>query len=104
MANGQNIGVNDAVIAAEQALESRLLELRLDTLNGAKQLISTYQENSSGLGAHSASIQALLEDLAAFATGDATAPIKKLTKRLKRDYTNRKDFMENNPYGSGRSR
>lgn len=101
MPDMDNIGVNEQVVSAEKALEKRLSELRMDILVGIRNLAQTYSENRTGLGAHTQSINRLLEALGEFATGDATAPVKKLEKKLKRSYTLRQSIIDNDVYGGG---
>ena len=94
-----SLTVTQEAIQATRALRSRVTELHKDLLTATKNLATTFGENQQGLGAHSKSIQELLNDLDSEGN-DSTEPVKKLTKKLKISADTRQAHLDKNTYTS----
>ena len=95
------INVSDEAIQQEQALRSQVRALHKDLLQGAKALITSFNDNQAGLGAHDQTIYQLLEELAT-ESGDASS-VKRLSAVLGKSAEIRQAHRDSNSY-SGKSR
>ena len=96
------ITVTEEAIAQIGVLRNEIIELHKDLLNGAKNLLLTYEQNRNGLGYHNQSIENLLNELINDSSNDAD--VKKLTRRLKLSAQIRQKHIENNLYAGGSKR
>lgn len=94
------INVSDEAIDREKTLRSEVIALHKDLYQGAKNLITAYNENSAGLGEHNKDIEQLLEDLVS--ESGETSKVAVLTKVLKFSTQNREAHKGNSPYSKRR--
>ena len=97
--------VTEEAVAALMNMASQLQELSARIHQETEKMKSTYEENQSGLGPHSASIQNLIDEVEGTEQG-ASIPVKKLVLKLQRAAVIRKGILENDRYTkvSGRTR
>ena len=96
-------GVSEEAIGLIESLRDQYPELTEEIHNTVAALRSTYDTTENGLGAHSASIGALLDEVEALEK-EASNPIKRLVLKLTRAAIIRRAHLENDPYQKGRSR
>ncbi len=92
------INISEEAIASEKTLRSEVKTLHKDLYQGAKNLITVYNENRAGLGYHDQMILQLLEDLAS--ESGETSKVAKLTKVLKFSEANRQAHIDDPNYSS----
>ena len=90
------INISDEAINSETILRSEVIALHKDLYQGAKNLISVYNENREGLGYHAPIILQLLEELAS--ESGETSKVSVLTKALKFSQFNRQAHKDNPGY------
>lgn len=97
--------VTEQAIAAMNNMSAQLQELAAKINQETQQLKASYDENKDGLGAHSADIQALLDEVET-AEEDASIPVKKLVLKLTKAALIRQKHIETKRYtqSKGRSR
>lgn len=97
--------VTEQAVTALVNMSSQLQEFSAKIHQETEKMKSTYEENQSGLGPHSASIQQLIEEVEGTEQG-ASVPVKKLVLKLQRAAVIRKGIIENDRYTkvSGRTR
>lgn len=101
---GTNVAVTEEAVRTFQNMATQLLELGEALHTEVLRLKEVYDETKDGLGAHSASIEALLEDVGG-AESDAGEQVKKLVLKLTRAALIRQSHIERERYSSlGRSR
>lgn len=97
--------VTEQAIAAMNNMSAQLQELAEKIHSETEKMKSTFEENQDGLGAHSADIQALIDEVEG-TEQDASIPVKKLVLKLQRAALIRQKHIETQRYtqGKGRSR
>ena len=97
--------VDEQAIAAMNNMSAQLQELAQKIHQETALLKSTFEANQSGLGAHTADIQALLDEVEE-TEEDASKPVKKLVLKLQRAALIRLKHIQTKRYtaGKGRSR
>lgn len=100
MNGGMYINISDEAISREKTLRSEVIALHKDLYQGAKALITVYNENRAGLGYHDQIIMQLLEDLAS--ESGETSKVAVLTKTLKYSAQNRQAHKDNPGYSKRR--
>ena len=93
--------VTEEAVSALESMGAELDELTeaIRMINGS--LRSAFEENEAGLGAHSADILTLIEDVEA-TTEEANGPVKKLVLKLRRAAMIRRKHIEERRYGRSR--
>lgn len=97
--------VTEQAIATMNNMSTHLQELAAKINQETQQLKSSYDDNKEGLGAHSADILALLEEVEA-AESEGSIPVKKLVLKLTKAALIRQKHIEEQRYtqAKGRSR
>ena len=97
--------VTDQAIAAMNNMAAQLEELVNKIHQEAEKMKSVFEDNRDGLGAHSSSIQALIDEVED-TEQDATIPVRKLILKLQRAALIRQKHIETHRYtqSKGRSR
>lgn len=97
--------VDEQAIAQMESMAAKMLELSEKIHQETALLKSTFEENVSGLGPHTASIRALLDEVGE-TEEEASVPVKKLVLKLTRAALIRRKIIEENRYtaSKGRSR
>lgn len=90
--------VTEQAIAAMNNMSARLQELVAKIHSETEKMKSSFEETQDGLGAHSADIQALIDEVEETEQG-ATIPVKKLVLKLQRAALIRRKHIEYNAYG-----
>lgn len=90
------MNISDEAISREKTLRSEVIALHKDLYQGAKKLITVYNENRAGLGYHDQMILQLLEDLAS--ESGETSKVAILTKVLKFSAQNRQAHKDEPGY------
>ena len=93
----KGFGVTEEAIAKLEAMASSMEETSQKIHQETAKLESVFQENESGLGAHSAEIQALIEEVKR-TEEDATVPVTKLVLRLRKAAMIRREHLNNSRY------
>lgn len=96
-------GVNEQAIAALENMSSQLTEVSDRIKQETQKLRTSFEDNEDGLGPHTSSILALIEEVEQ-TDEEASAPVKKLVLKLTRAAQLRRDQLENDRYKGGRSR
>ena len=89
--------VTEQAINAMNSLSTQLQKLATKINQEVQQLKASYENNKDGLGAHSADIQTLLDEVE-ITEQDASIPIKKLAIKLNKAALIRQKHIENNKY------
>lgn len=97
-----SINVSQEAVQAMRNACSQAEEIQDQMTGFAQALNSVYQENCTGLGAHSQAIQDLLNTL--IDTSSDAKKVKKLVKKLTVVSTTIADHIESSLYSKGRSR
>ena len=92
--------VAEEAISALTTLGASLEELKNKIHSTTQTLKTTYESNSTGLGAHAADILSLLEDMES-SEEEASKPVKKLVLKLNRAANIRRQHIDNNGYSQG---
>lgn len=95
--------VTEQAIAAMNNMSAQLQELAAKIHSETEKMKSTFEENQDGLGAHSADIQALIEEVEG-TEQDASIPVKKLVLKLQRAALIRQKHIETQRYSQGKGR
>lgn len=95
-------GVNENAIAALENLSSQLTEVSDRIKQETQKLRTTFEDNEEGLGYHTSSILALIEEVEQ-TDNEASVPVKKLVLKLTKAAVIRRGHIENDRY-KGRSR
>lgn len=91
--------VTEQAVAAMNNISKQLQNIAAKIHSETEKIKSAFEENHDGMGAHSANIQALIEDVEG-TEQDAAIPVQKLVLKLQRAALVRKKHIENNRYGS----
>lgn len=94
--------VNEEAINALNNLSKLINDLEENIEQNFLSLQTTYQENASGLGSHSAQIGSLIECIKSL-NEEANYPVKKLQIKLNKAATIRRNHIENNKYGKSKA-
>lgn len=99
------VSVTEQAIASLNNMSVHLQELAEKIHNETEILKTVFEENQLGLGAHSADIQTLIEEVEG-TEEDAAIPVKKLVLKLQRAALIRQKHIETQRYtpSMGRSR
>lgn len=97
--------VTEEAIAAMNNMATQLQELAVKIHQETEKMKSTFEENQDGLGAHSADIQALIDDVEGTEQA-ASIPVKKLVLKLVKAALIRQKHIDTQRYtqDKGRSR
>jgi cyanate lyase len=97
--------VTEQAIEAMYTMSAQLQELAVKIHQETEKMKSTFEDTQDGLGAHSASIQALINEVEG-TEQDASIPVKKLVLKLQRAALIRQKHIETQRYteSKGRSR
>lgn len=95
--------VTEEAIATMNNMSAQLQELVAKIHLETQRMKSTFEENQDGLGAHSADIQALIDDVEG-AEQDASVPVKKLALKLQRAALIRQTHRNTNSYAQSKGR
>lgn len=91
--------VTEQAVADMNNISKQLQNIAAKIHSETEKIKSAFEENHDGMGAHSANIQALIEDVEG-TEQDAAIPVQKLVLKLQRAALVRKKHIENNRYGS----
>ena len=97
-----SIGVSQEAVNYLNSMAQSLTELSIQIHSITQSLKEVFEENKDGLGAHSADIQRLLDELEQ-TEQEASDPVKKLVLKLTRASAVRRQHIDTQRY-SGRSR
>jgi uncharacterized phage infection (PIP) family protein YhgE len=89
--------VTQEAINALYNMSNQLQELAENIHKETQKLRSTFEETQHGLGAHSADIESLIEEVEG-TEQDATVPVKKLVLKLQRSALIRTKHLEEQSY------
>lgn len=92
------IAVTEEAIKAEFELARKLKQMQDDLIRNAEKLLSSFEENKSGLGAHADELNNLLETLRKLTIGTPDLCLKKLIRRLNLSAKNRQMHLDSSIY------
>ncbi len=95
-----SVTVTDQAVSALNNAAQQLEELSNQIHQETEALVSVYDENKEGLGAHSASIEKLINDVKDIEE-EGKIPVKKLVLKLMKSALIRAQHIGNNVYSSG---
>lgn len=95
--------VTEQAVSAMLNMSGQLGQLVEKIHKETEKLKSAFETNQDGLGAHSADIQSLIEDVEG-AEDDATIPVRKLALKLQRAAVVRQGHIENQRYTQSKGR
>lgn len=95
--------VTEQAVAAMNNMSTQLQEYMVKIHQETAKMKATFESNQDGLGAHSASIQTLIEEVEG-TEQDATIPVKKLVLKLQRAALIRQKHIETQRYTQSKGR
>ena len=95
--------VTEQAVAAMKNMSTHLQEYMVKIHQETAKMKAIFESNQDGLGAHSASIQTLIEEVEG-TEQDATIPVKKLMLKLQRAALIRQKHIETQRYTQSKGR